>query len=206
MSAFDQSQRASLYTDEFAATVDQSFTGRVIAEPWREASGQDVLDVMLEVDVTTYLPGDLITKIDIATMAYALEARSPLLDHELMEFAASIPAELKVDGREKKWIFREALREWLPNEILDRPKQGFTVPIGDWFRGELRDLVREVLLDRDSLGRGYFRREAGPVDARSPLRGRRRGDQTAVVAVHVRALAPGVRRRPTTPMTLEAVA
>ena len=71
-------------------------------------------------------------------MAYALEARSPLLDHELMEFAASIPAELKVRGREKKWIFREALRGWIPDEILDRPKQGFSVPIGEWFRNDLR--------------------------------------------------------------------
>ena len=160
MSAFDQSQRTNLYTHEFAATVDQSFTSGVIADPWGEASGEDVLDIMLEVDVATYLPGDLITKIDIATMAYALEARSPLLDHELMEFAASIPAEMKVDGREKKWVFREALRDWLPSDILDRPKQGFTVPIAHWLRGELRDLAREVLLDRDSLGRGYFRREA----------------------------------------------
>jgi asparagine synthase (glutamine-hydrolysing) len=160
MSAFDSSQRANLYTEEFAATVDQSLTSSVIADPWREASGEDVLDVMLEVDVTTYLPGDLITKIDIATMAYALEARSPLLDHQLMEFAASIPADLKVRGREKKWLFREALRGWIPDDILDRPKQGFSVPIAHWLRGDLRDLTREVLLDRDSIGRGYFRREA----------------------------------------------
>ena len=93
---------------------------------------------MLEVDVKTYLAGDLIAKIDIATMAYALEARSPLLDHELMELAASIPASLKVRGAEKKWILREALRAWLPDEILDRPKQGFGVPLSSWFRGDLR--------------------------------------------------------------------
>jgi asparagine synthase (glutamine-hydrolysing) len=160
MSAFDETQRAALYTDDFAATVDRAFTSSVIADPWRGASGGDVLDVMLEVDVMTYLPGDLITKIDIATMAYALEARSPLLDHQLMEFAASIPADMKVRGREKKWLFREALRGWIPDDILDRPKQGFSVPIAHWLRGDLRDLTREVLLDRDSLGRGYFRREA----------------------------------------------
>ena len=133
-------QRAQLYTDDFAAALRQLIVRcDLIAGPWQDASGDDVLDVMLEVDVNTYLPGDLITKIDIATMAYALEARSPLLDHELMEFAASIPAELKVRGREKKWIFREALRGWLPDEILDRPKQGFSVPIADWFRNDLRD-------------------------------------------------------------------
>ena len=157
MSWFDDTRRPRLYTDEFAAFVSRAPGGGIMIEPWDEASGNDVLDKMLEVDVTTYLPGDLITKIDIATMAYALEARSPLLDHQLMEFAASIPADMKVRGREKKWIFRQALRGWIPDEILDRPKQGFSVPIGEWFRNELRDMVRDVLLDPGALGRGYFR-------------------------------------------------
>jgi len=156
MSWFDRDRRARLYSDEFAALVSRAPATGVINDPWRNASGDDVLDVMLEVDVTTYLPGDLITKIDIATMAYALEARSPLLDHELMQFAASIPAGLKVRGREKKWIFRQALRGWLPDEILDRPKQGFSVPINEWFRNELHDSVRDVLLDPGTLDRGYF--------------------------------------------------
>lgn len=160
VSWFDERQRAALYTDEFRALIGDSAAPEVIGEPWRGASGDHVLDVMLEVDVTTYLPDDLIAKIDIATMAYALEARSPLLDHQLMEFAASIPTELKVKGRQKKWIMREALRGWLPDEILDRPKQGFSLPVGDWFRRDLRDHVRDVLLDPGSLARGYFRPEA----------------------------------------------
>ena len=159
VSWLDDAQRRSLYTDEFARQMQGSPASRVIGEAWDQASGHDVVDIMLETDVSTYLPGDLIAKIDIATMAHSLEARSPLLDHELMEFAASIPADLKVRGQEKKWIFREALRGLLPDGILDRPKQGFSVPIGDWFRGELRDVAREVLLDRDSLARGYFRPE-----------------------------------------------
>jgi asparagine synthase (glutamine-hydrolysing) len=160
VSWFDQDQRAALYTDEFATVARRSNAPQTIAGPWQNASGDDVLDVMLEVDATTYLPDDLITKIDIATMAHALEARSPLLDHELMEFAASLPADLKVRGGQKKWILREALRGWLPHEVLDRPKQGFSVPVGEWFRGELRDQVHEVLLDPGSLSRGYFRAEA----------------------------------------------
>lgn len=159
MSWVDDTQRRQLYSADFAAHLLATADPEIISRPWREASGRDVLDVMLEVDVSTYLPGDLITKIDIATMAYALEARSPLLDHELMEFAASIPAEFKVRGREKKWIFREALRGWLPDDILDRPKQGFSVPIAEWFRNDLRGLVRDVLLDPGALDRGYFRRE-----------------------------------------------
>lgn len=163
MSWLDSDRRARLYSDEFGALVRRSAGSDTIAAPWQDASGSDVIDVMLEVDVSTYLPGDLIPKIDIATMAYALEARSPLLDHQLMEFAAAIPADLKVRGREKKWIFREALRGWLPDDILDRPKQGFTVPVGEWFRNELRDVVHEVLLDPETAGRGYFR--AGEVEA-----------------------------------------
>ncbi len=111
---------------------------------------------MLEVDVETYLVGDLIAKIDIATMAHGLEARSPFLDHELMQLAASIPASLKVRRAEKKWILREALRGWLPDDILDRPKQGFSVPLSSWLRTDLRSWAREVLLDPGTLGRGYF--------------------------------------------------
>ena len=154
---FDDSHRSALYSPEFAAVSHRSATREVIAGAWRNASGADVVDVMLEVDAMTYLPDDLIAKIDIATMAHALEARSPLLDHQLMEFAASIPASWKVRGKEKKWILREALRPWLPPEILDRPKQGFSPPIAQWFRHELRDTAREVLLDPASLARGYFR-------------------------------------------------
>jgi asparagine synthase (glutamine-hydrolysing) len=157
VSLFDAGRRELLYTDEFRALVGESTAGEVIAEPWRHASGGDVIDVMLEVDACTYLPDDLIAKIDIATMAHALEARSPLLDHELMEFAARIPAAMKVRGGQKKWILREALRGWLPGDILDRPKQGFSVPVGDWFRNELRAHVNEVLLDPAALARGYFR-------------------------------------------------
>ena len=175
MSWFDQEQRAALYTAEFAALTREWSASNVIAEPWRKASGDDVLDIMLEVDVSTYLPGDLLTKIDIATMAYGLEARSPLLDHELMEFAASIPASLKTRRSEKKWILREALRQWLPDDILDRPKQGFSVPISTWMRGELRDSVRDFswiqALWLMAFPCGGGAEHAGPPQRRGPRSG-----------------------------------
>jgi asparagine synthase (glutamine-hydrolysing) len=153
---FDLAQRRALYTPDFAAAVGDSDAYAEIGTRWAEASGETVIDRMLEVDVGTLLVDDLIAKIDIATMAHALEARSPLLDHELMELAASIPAEMKVRGGEKKWILRRALREWLPDDILDRPKQGFTVPLSSWLRNDLQGWARELLLDRSSLGRGQF--------------------------------------------------
>jgi asparagine synthase (glutamine-hydrolysing) len=156
MSWFDAAQRDALYDPAFADSVEDEATRDAIGEVWNVASGTSLVDRMLEVDVSTYLVDDLITKIDIATMAHGLEARSPFLDHELMELAASIPGHLKVRGTSKKWILRRALRGWLPDDILDRPKQGFSVPLTAWLRGDLRNWSREVLLDSRTLGRGYF--------------------------------------------------
>jgi asparagine synthase (glutamine-hydrolysing) len=159
MAWFDAGQRRDFYAPQFAA--DRGAAGMdAIADSWAATSGASVVDKMLEVDVDTYLAGDLIPKVDIATMAYALEARSPFLDHELMQLAASIPADLKVRGSQKKWILREALRGWLPGDLLDRPKQGFSVPLSAWLRTDLRSWAHDVLLDPGTLGRGYFRPEA----------------------------------------------
>jgi asparagine synthase (glutamine-hydrolysing) len=152
-------RRDRLYTDDYRALVAHSSASDVIEGPWRESPAGSIVDVMLDVDVQTYLPDDLLVKMDIATMASSLEARSPLLDHELMEFAASLPPELKVRGREKKVILRSALRGWVPDAILDAPKRGFRLPLGDWLRGELRGFARDVLLDKDTTGRGWFREE-----------------------------------------------
>ncbi len=99
---FDASERASLYTSEFADSVAAADADEVLLGPWREAGGAELLDQLLEVDATVYLPGDLLPKIDIATMAFSLEARSPLLDHELMQLAASIPPEHKASGVRRK--------------------------------------------------------------------------------------------------------
>jgi asparagine synthase (glutamine-hydrolysing) len=158
VSLFDGERRARLYSDEYAAELGGSrIASEAIAEPWREASGHSRLDQLLEVDVRTYLPGDLLTKIDVATMAHSLEARSPFLDPEMMQFAAAIPAEMKLHGMQKKVVLRDALRAWLPESILDRPKQGFSVPLAEWLRGDLREYSREVLLDQSSLSRERFR-------------------------------------------------
>jgi asparagine synthase (glutamine-hydrolysing) len=159
-SCFDDDQRTHLYTPDLREQMAGSDPESVIVAAWDDASGNAPLDRMLEVDATTYLPGDLLVKMDIATMAHALEARSPLLDHELMAMAAAIPAELKLRGRRKKAVLRDALREWLPDSLLDRPKQGFSIPAARWFRGDLRDFASEVLLDPRTRERGYFRPEA----------------------------------------------
>jgi asparagine synthase (glutamine-hydrolysing) len=151
-------RRERLYTDEYRALLgDIDDVGEVMAGPWRASRADAVLDVMLDVDVQTYLTDDLLAKMDIATMASSLEARSPFLDHELMEFAASLPPSQKVRGVQKKVVLREALRGWVPDAILDAPKRGFRLPIAEWFRGELRDFAHDVLLGPVARQRGYFR-------------------------------------------------
>jgi asparagine synthase (glutamine-hydrolysing) len=156
MQIFDGRRREDLYSPGFAESLGGS-APELIEGVWEKASGRDLVNKMLEVDVNTYLPDDLLVKVDVASMAYSLEARSPLLDHELMEFAASIPGGMKLQGSEKKVVLRNALRGWIPDQILDGPKRGFALPmVGQWFRGELRDYMAEVLTDPSTLARGYF--------------------------------------------------
>jgi asparagine synthase (glutamine-hydrolysing) len=163
VNVFSEDERRALYAPDFAGTVEPSDADEVMLGPWREASGAALLDQLLEIDATTYLPGDLLPKIDIATMAFSLEARSPLLDHELMELAASIPPVHKARGMQRKIALRGALRGWVPDAILDGPKQGFELPVGSWLRHDLAPFAREVLLDPSSADRGWM--QAAPVEA-----------------------------------------
>lgn len=160
MSCLSAERRAQLYTPEYLAQIGESLAPAVMRSAWSADGGLDVVDALLKADVETFLPGDLLVKMDIATMAYGLEARSPFLDHELMEFAAALPATLKVRGHEKKIVLRDALADWLPRDLLDRPKQGFGVPLARWLREDLREFAYDVLLDPASIDRGYFRRPA----------------------------------------------
>ena len=109
-------------------------------------------------DIKSYLPGDILTKVDRMSMAHSIEARVPLLDHKFVEFAATIPPELKLKGKTTKYIFKKALEGILPNEILYRPKRGFAIPLGRWFRGQLSPFVRDLLLSPTCLKRGLFRK------------------------------------------------
>ena len=137
------------------------------AEPWLlemwdrlVASGLDPLDRMLALDVESYLPYDLLVKMDIATMANSLEARSPFLDHEVMEFCARLPARYKLRGMQLKYLLKQAGKPLLPPETLTRRKMGFGLPVGNWLRGELRSWTEDLLLSSRALKRGYFQPEA----------------------------------------------
>ena len=180
-SRFDERERTALYTDEFRAELDRltPLSGPGVIPRALEASDAPTpLERFLDADVQTYLPSDLLVKMDIATMTHSLEVRSPLLDHEFMELAAKLPTSLKRRGRHSKVAFKDALRPWVPDAILDRRKMGFSVPLAAWFRGRLRELPREVLLDRRSIDRGLFRERA----------------ITALIADHLEGRADNSRR------------
>ena len=107
-------------------------------------------------DLHGYLPLDILTKVDRMSMAHSIEARVPLLDHKLVEFAATIPPELQIQNGERKALFKRAMRGVLPEAVLSRPKRGFAIPLGRWFRGPLAPFVHDLLLSETSLGRGIF--------------------------------------------------
>jgi asparagine synthase (glutamine-hydrolysing) len=119
-----------------------------------------LIDAVLLADTMTYLPNDLLVKVDIASMAVSLEARSPFLDHHVIEFAASLPVGLKLRGLTTKYLLRRSLAKLLPPENLTRGKMGFGVPLDGWFRGSLQPFLRETLLSQQAASRGFVKPDA----------------------------------------------
>ena len=155
MSHFQPLLKSELCQAEFQEVAGGDASD-ILLRSYAESDAPDFVDATLDVDVNNYLPDDLLVKVDIATMAHGLEGRSPLLDHPLMEFAASLPSGLKMNGAIKKYILKEAVKPLLPKEIIERPKMGFGVPLDHWFRHELKDLAYDVLLSDSLRQRGYF--------------------------------------------------
>jgi asparagine synthase (glutamine-hydrolysing) len=159
MSIFDTTAKSSLYSDAFKSETTSGYA-KSLLEPWFvRANGSGFVDASLLADLMTYLPNDLLVKVDIATMAVSLEARSPFLDHHVIEFAASLPEKFKLRGLTTKYLLKKVLRKLLPSENLDRRKMGFGVPIGHWFRGKMQPFLREVVLSEKALNRGLFKPE-----------------------------------------------
>jgi asparagine synthase (glutamine-hydrolysing) len=152
----DSGSRDSLYTRDFAASVRDAdpFAGFRIA--YDACPSSDPLDRALYVDVKTYLVDDILAKVDRMSMAVSLEAREPLLDHKLLEFAATVPTALKLKKGRSKYLLRRLLERRVPRAIMDRPKHGFEAPIGAWLRGPLAPMTNELLLDGRLERRGIF--------------------------------------------------
>jgi asparagine synthase (glutamine-hydrolysing) len=158
ISIFTELNKPLLYTDAFRGQLQRNGDSpvssfRSYAE--RVKTGEPV-DTLLYIDSKTYLPGDILTKVDRMSMAVSLEARVPLLDHKLIEFVNSIPASLKLNGLETKHVFKQAIRDFVPAEILNRPKQGFGVPVDEWINQQLRERIHDTLTEQRTRERGYI--------------------------------------------------
>jgi len=156
IAVFNEARRGDLYCGEFLAELPDSDPFHFLASAWSRAGKRDAVTAASLSDLLTYLPCDLMTKVDIASMAHGLECRQPMLDHRLVELAAAMPLRLKTRRGRGKRILRRALGELLPEQVWRRPKMGFGVPLDHWFRHELAEMTRDVLLDRSSLERGFF--------------------------------------------------
>ena len=148
---YSDTEKAGILSPDLHAAIGQSRTTQYLAGHL-SADGDDLLNRYLKLEINTYLPEDILFKVDIASMANSLECRSPFLDHELVEFAFSLPGHYKLSTRGRhKHILKEAFKDWLPVGFMDRPKKGFSVPLGRWLREDLSDRMRDVLVDRARL-------------------------------------------------------
>jgi asparagine synthase (glutamine-hydrolysing) len=157
---FNEERRANLYTDEFIAELPDRDPLELLLAAYARSRQRDIVTSTALTDLVTYLPCDLCQKVDIASMANSLECRQPMLDHRVVEHAVRLPLAEKLRGRRGKRILREAFGHLLPSEVFTRPKMGFGVPLDYWFRGELREMLRETLLDTRATQRGFFRPQA----------------------------------------------
>jgi asparagine synthase (glutamine-hydrolysing) len=150
--------RKQLYSQTFKTELQGYQAVEVLRRHARKAP-QHPLSLIQYLDMKTYLPGDILTKVDRASMAHALEVRVPLLDHKLVEWISGLPPEVKLQGRQGKYLFKKALEPHLPDAILYRPKKGFAVPLASWFRGPLRQRVRDAVLGPVMMDSGIFNRQ-----------------------------------------------
>jgi asparagine synthase (glutamine-hydrolysing) len=155
---FSEFYKADLYTPEMRRSTKGIFSVDLMLEKYAGSDARNFLDATMGLDFELYLPDTLMAKVDVASMAHSLEVRAPFLDHEFMEFAAAIPPDLKLRDGEGKLILKKAVEPILPREVIYRPKMGFGVPVDHWFRNELKEMARDVLLSRRAMERGYFRR------------------------------------------------
>jgi asparagine synthase (glutamine-hydrolysing) len=150
----------SVYSADFLRAVDRERSLEPVRTLQAHVRGNSTLDAMLYIDTKTWLPDDLLIKADKMTMANSIELRVPLLDHKVLEFAASLPSNFKLNGLTTKFILKKALSERIPKEIRNRKKTGFPVPYESWLRTDLKDLVWNVLMDGRTTDRGYFSKAA----------------------------------------------
>ena len=158
---FTNRMKDELYTHDFREKMKNFDTYHIVADRFSESGSTNKAEQAVYVDFSTYLPNDLMTKVDIDTMAVALEGRSPFLDHEFLELTSQIPFSLKLKGlNNKKYILKEALRGLVPDQVMFRPKMGFGIPLHTWFRCDLKEYAYNTLLSEKATKRGLFKKES----------------------------------------------
>jgi len=158
-SIFNSIQIQNLLSPEIRKYLNDYRSEYFLKKFYEENKFPDLISALQYLDIKTYLPEDILVKIDRATMANSLESRVPLLDHRLLEFLARVPVNYKINGKTSKWILREAIKDWLPPRFLDRPKHGFAVPLAYWFRNNLGQFVKDRILGKRFLRRGFFHKD-----------------------------------------------
>ena len=148
--------RTSLYSPDFLKLRGDYRAERPLVDLMRQAPARSALDRAQYADLKFWLPGDILTKVDRTSMAVGLEAREPLLDHRLIEFAATLPENLRIRQGQGKWLMKKTMRRYLPDDILYRPKQGFVTPIAQWFRGPLAEAARSIGASASLARTGWF--------------------------------------------------
>ncbi len=156
VSILDNKLRARLFTPGFRRSLQGYQAAEVLRSYANKSPTQDPLSLIQYLDMKTYLVGDILTKVDRASMAHSLEVRVPLLDHELVEWVSGLSASLKLRHQEGKFILKKSLEPYLPQEVLYRNKMGFAVPLASWFRGPLRERIRTALLGNTLTGTEMF--------------------------------------------------
>ncbi len=156
VSIMSDAMRAQLFSEQFQRRLQGYRAIDVMQGHAAKAPTDDPLSLIQYLDMKTYLPGDILTKVDRASMAHALEVRVPLLDHELVEWISGLPSSIKLKGGEGKYIFKKSMEPYLTHDILYRKKMGFAVPLASWFRGPLRQRVRDSLLGPTLAATGIF--------------------------------------------------
>ena len=157
---FGEASRLDLYRESFIEQLPDRNPVSFLADAWRRAGKRDLVSCATTADLQTYMPCDLMTKVDIASMAHSLEARQPMLDYRLVEWAAALPSNLKLRGKRGKCLLMDTYHELLPKAIWNRSKMGFGVPIAKWFKTSLRDRTYDALLGPDAKCHSFFRRDA----------------------------------------------
>ena len=173
LSYFHEEKKRDLLSTDFLRAIRGRDSSEEFRRVYNSPASVERIDHLLYLDSKTYLPGDIMTKVDRMSMAHSLEAREPLLDHKLIEFVAGIPASLKLRGSETKSILKRAIRGLVPGEIIDRKKQGFDVPIQQWFKEDLRAMLFDTLTGSRARQRGYFKPGAVEAILDEHMRGRR---------------------------------